>query len=57
VKNLLEVSRYREEDKIKMENERIEWGDGVDLINLAQDRDGWWAVVNWLRIETGGGLL
>jgi hypothetical protein len=46
VKNLREVSRYREEDKIKMGNERIEWGGGVELINLAQYRDMWWAVVN-----------
>jgi hypothetical protein len=46
VKNLLEVSRYREEDKIKMENERIEEGIGVELINLAQNRDRCWAVVN-----------
>jgi hypothetical protein len=46
VKNLLEVSRYREDDKIKMENERIEGGIGVKLINLAQDRDRCWAVVN-----------
>jgi hypothetical protein len=45
VKNLLEVSRYREEDKIKMENERTEWGGGVELINLAQDRDSCWAAV------------
>jgi hypothetical protein len=36
VKNLLEVSRYRLEDKIKIENERIESGGDVELIDLAQ---------------------
>jgi hypothetical protein len=44
VKNLLGVSRYREEDKIKTENEIIEWGGHVELINLVQDSDRWWAV-------------
>ena len=46
MKNLLEVSRYREEDKIKMKNERMEWGSSVEFINLAQDRDRYWAVLN-----------
>jgi hypothetical protein len=36
---------------------------GVDWIRLAQGRDRWWAVVSvwigydWLKAETGGGLL
>lgn len=45
-KNLLEVSRYREEDEVKTEIERMEWGRGVKFINLSQDRDRCWAVVN-----------
>jgi len=43
---VLEVSRYREEGKIKMESERIEWGGGVNWINLAQVRDRLCAAVH-----------
>jgi hypothetical protein len=32
-------------DKIKMDLTEVGW-DGMDLINLAQDRDQWRAVVN-----------
>jgi hypothetical protein len=33
------------EDNIKMNVREIGW-EGVDWINLAQDRDQWWALVN-----------
>jgi hypothetical protein len=32
-------------DNIKIDLREIEW-DGVDWIDLAQDRDNWWALVN-----------
>jgi hypothetical protein len=37
--------RRREEDNIKMDFREIGW-DGMDWIDLAQDRDHWRAVVN-----------
>jgi hypothetical protein len=37
--------RRRWEDDIKMDVREIGFGD-VDWINLDQDRDRWWAVVN-----------
>jgi hypothetical protein len=37
--------RRRWEDNIKMDIREIGFGD-VDWINLAQDRDRWWAIVN-----------
>jgi hypothetical protein len=37
--------RRRWEDNIKMASRKIGFGD-VDWINLAQDRDRWWALVN-----------
>jgi hypothetical protein len=36
--------RHRWEDNIKMDLKDVGWG--VDWIELAQDRDGWRAVVN-----------
>jgi hypothetical protein len=33
------------EDNIKMDLTEIEWG-GMDWIDLAQDREQWWALVN-----------
>jgi hypothetical protein len=38
------MKAYRESG-IKMDRREIRWG-VVDLINLAQDRDLWWAVMN-----------
>jgi hypothetical protein len=35
----------RWEDNIKMDLREIGWG-GVDWIELADDRDKWWALVN-----------
>jgi hypothetical protein len=32
-------------DNIKMDLREIEW-DGMDWIDLVQDRDLWWALVN-----------
>jgi hypothetical protein len=32
-------------DNIKMDLREIEW-DGVDRIDMTQDRDQWWALVN-----------
>jgi hypothetical protein len=37
--------RHRWEDNTKMELREIGFGD-VDWVNLAQDRDRWWALVN-----------
>jgi hypothetical protein len=37
--------RRRWEDNIRMDLREIGWK-GVDLIDMAQDRDQWWAVVN-----------
>jgi hypothetical protein len=44
-KRPLERPRRRWEDGIKMDLREIGWGD-VERIQLAQDRDCWWAVVN-----------
>jgi hypothetical protein len=35
----------RWEDNIKMDLREVGWG-GMDWIDLAQDRDRWWALVN-----------
>jgi hypothetical protein len=32
-------------DNIKMDLKEMEW-EGVEWVNLAQDRDRWWAAVN-----------
>jgi hypothetical protein len=37
--------RRRWEDNIKMNIQKVECGD-MDWIELAQDRDRWWALVN-----------
>jgi hypothetical protein len=37
--------RRRREDSIRMNLREIGWG-GMDWIDLAQDRDQWWALVN-----------
>jgi hypothetical protein len=44
-KILLEKPRRKCEDNIKMDFREIEWV-GMDLIDLAQDRDQWRALVN-----------
>jgi hypothetical protein len=36
--------RHRGEDNIKMDLQEVRWG--MDWIELAQDRDRWWAIVN-----------
>jgi hypothetical protein len=43
-KKTLGRSRRRLEDNIRMDREVV-WK-VVDWIHLAQDRDGWWALVN-----------
>ena len=40
-----ERPRHRWEDNIKMDLQEVGCG-GVDWIDLAQDRDRWWALVN-----------
>jgi hypothetical protein len=44
-KRPLERPRRRWEDGIKMDLREIVW---IELIQLAQDRDHWWAVMNAL---------
>jgi hypothetical protein len=38
-------ARHRREDSIKMDRREI-GGGGVDWIDLVQDKDKWWALVN-----------
>jgi hypothetical protein len=42
-------NRHRWEDNIRMDLKEI-WWEGVDWIQLAQDRDQWRAVVNTVMI-------
>jgi hypothetical protein len=44
-KRPLRILRHRWVDNIKMNLRGIEW-DGVDRIDLAEDRDSWRALVN-----------
>jgi len=44
-KRLLGTRRHRWEDNIKMDLQEVGCG-SMDSIKLAQDRDGWWALVN-----------
>jgi len=44
-KRPLEKPRHRWEDNIKMDLQEVRCG-GMDWIELAQDRDRWWALVN-----------
>jgi hypothetical protein len=37
--------RHRWEEHIKMDLREVGWGGGTDWIDLAQDRDRWWALV------------
>jgi len=36
--------RRKWEDNIKMDLQEVGWG--MDWIDLSQERDGWWALVN-----------
>jgi hypothetical protein len=38
-------SRHKRVNNIKMDLREIGW-DGVDWIDMAQDRDQWWTLVN-----------
>jgi hypothetical protein len=44
-KRMLRRPSYRWENDTKMCLQEVDW-DGVDLADLAQNRDNWWAVVN-----------
>ena len=44
-KRLLARPTHRWEDNIKMDYQEVGWG-GMDWIDLAQERDRWWALVN-----------
>ena len=44
VKRPLGRPRSRREDNMKTDLLEVGWG--MDRIDLAQDRDGWWATVN-----------
>jgi hypothetical protein len=46
-KRLLGRPRRRRVDNIRMDIEEVGWG-GVDWIDLAQDRNRWRALVNWV---------
>ena len=48
-KRPLEKTRYRWENNIKMDLQEVRCG-GMDWIELAQDRDRWWALVNDLQV-------
>jgi hypothetical protein len=37
--------RCKWEDNIKMDLQEVAWG-GMGWIDLAEDRDGWWALLN-----------
>jgi hypothetical protein len=37
--------RRRRVDNVKIDRREIEW-DGIEWIDLAKDRDKWWALVN-----------
>jgi len=45
-KRPLGVPRYRWEDSIKMDLQEVGWVGGMGLIDLAQDRDRWRALIN-----------
>jgi hypothetical protein len=36
---------HRWEDNIKKDFQEVEWGAGMDWIDLAQDREKWWALL------------
>jgi hypothetical protein len=44
-RGLLYILRHRLEDNIKMDCKEMEW-EGVDWIHMAEDWEGWQAVVN-----------
>jgi hypothetical protein len=44
-KRPLGIPRRRWKDNINMDLQEVEYG-GMDWIELAQDRDRWWALVN-----------
>jgi hypothetical protein len=44
-KRPLKIPRHRWEDEVKMDLSKT-WDGGMDWIDLTQDRDRWWAVVN-----------
>jgi hypothetical protein len=44
-KKPLVIARRRWEDNIKMDLQEVGWG-GMDWIDLAQNTDRWWALVN-----------
>jgi hypothetical protein len=53
-------SRRRWEDNIKMDLQEVGWG-GMDWIDLDQDRERWWPLVNvvmnlWVPQNTGNFL-
>jgi len=33
-------------ERVKMDLQKVEWGGGMNWIDLAQDTDRWWALVN-----------
>jgi len=46
-KRPLERPRHIWKDTIKMELQDVGWGGGgMNLLDLAKDRDGWWTLLN-----------
>jgi hypothetical protein len=55
-RKLYKVSVGKPGGKISLGRPRRRWKDGIRM-NLKRDWLGVWSGFNWLRIETGGGIM